>query len=74
MPQETMRNQMRAQRNAEATQFPNMVEAGVVFEQGSPLGTAESASSAAYVPSEPQVPEWQARYPARAFRARNSRV
>eukprot|EP00969_Alexandrium_andersonii_P119760 5295272-Alexandrium_andersonii.AAC.1 len=51
-----------------------MAEAGIVFERGTPLGTAESASSAVYVPSEPQVPEWQARYPARAFRAGNSRV
>eukprot|EP00969_Alexandrium_andersonii_P195691 8645333-Alexandrium_andersonii.AAC.1 len=70
MPQETMGNQVRAQRNREATQYPNMAEP----KAGTPLGTAESASSAVYVPTEPQVPEWQARYPARAFRARNSRV
>eukprot|EP00969_Alexandrium_andersonii_P289031 12775426-Alexandrium_andersonii.AAC.1 len=73
MPQETMGNQMCAQRNREAmddTLYVTVTEP----KAGTPLGTAESASSAVYVPTEPQVPDNSLRYPPRAFRARSSRV
>eukprot|EP00969_Alexandrium_andersonii_P131751 5825976-Alexandrium_andersonii.AAC.1 len=63
MPQETMGNQLRAQRagNRQETEEITVAvqDAGQVWPPaGAPLGTAESASSAVYAPTEPQVPEY----------------
>eukprot|EP00969_Alexandrium_andersonii_P007272 317244-Alexandrium_andersonii.AAC.1 len=72
MPKETTGNQLRAQRAGNRHEMEENEARAAVTPAGTPLGTAESASSAVYAPRAPEVPEYSLRYQPQAFRADNS--
>eukprot|EP00969_Alexandrium_andersonii_P216529 9563915-Alexandrium_andersonii.AAC.1 len=67
-----MGDQRRAQRAGNRQEMEGDEAQAAVTPAGTPLGTAESASSAVYVPRAPEVPEYSLRYQPQAFRADNS--